>query len=70
MSRTGEEPRDEPGVVAVVRPIADPLVTVPGIAGAAELGDGSVCLILDAAAVAQLARARLRKPTRVTKTYE
>jgi two-component system chemotaxis sensor kinase CheA len=39
----------------VVRPLADPLVAVPGIAAAAELGDGRVCLILDSAAVVQLA---------------
>jgi two-component system chemotaxis sensor kinase CheA len=42
----------------VVRPVADPLVAVPGISGAAELGDGRVCLILDAAALAQMARER------------
>jgi two-component system chemotaxis sensor kinase CheA len=39
----------------VVRPLSDPLVAVPGIAAAAELGDGRVCLIVDAAAVVQLA---------------
>jgi two-component system chemotaxis sensor kinase CheA len=42
----------------VVRPLADPLVAVPGIAAAAELGDGRVCLILDSAAVVQLADRR------------
>jgi two-component system chemotaxis sensor kinase CheA len=39
----------------VVRPLSDPLVAVPGIAAAAELGDGRVCLIVDSAAVVQLA---------------
>jgi two-component system chemotaxis sensor kinase CheA len=39
----------------VVRALADPLVAVPGIAAATELGDGRVCLILDSAALAQLA---------------
>ena len=39
----------------VVRSLADPLVAVPGVAGAAELGDGRVCLILDSAELAQLA---------------
>jgi two-component system, chemotaxis family, sensor kinase CheA len=36
----------------VVRTINDPLVEVAGIAGATELGDGRVVLILDAAAIA------------------
>ncbi len=40
----------------VVRAIADPLVRVPGIAGATELGDGRVVLILDAPALARLGR--------------
>ena len=39
----------------VVRPLSDPLVAVPGIAAAAELGDGRVCLIVDSAAVVHLA---------------
>ena len=42
----------------VVRSLSDPLVAVPGIAGAAELGDGTVCLILDATALSELARDR------------
>ena len=42
----------------VVRALADPLVAVPGIAAATELGDGRVCLILDSAALAQLAHRR------------
>lgn len=40
----------------VVRAIADPLVRVPGIAGATELGDGRVVLILDAQALVRLHR--------------
>ena len=35
----------------VVRSIRDPLVKVPGVAGATELGDGRPILILDAAAL-------------------
>ncbi|HEY0673870.1 MAG TPA: chemotaxis protein CheA [Longimicrobiales bacterium] len=42
----------------VVRPVADPLVAVPGIAGAAELSDGSVALILDATGLVQYAQKR------------
>jgi two-component system chemotaxis sensor kinase CheA len=38
----------------VVRSLTDPLVAVPGIAAAAELGDGRVCLILDSAELVQL----------------
>ena len=40
----------------VVRPLTDRLVKVPGIAGATELGDGQVVLILDAANLIRLAR--------------
>lgn len=39
----------------VVQPVVDPLVSVPGIAGATELGDGRVSLILDSAAILRLA---------------
>jgi two-component system chemotaxis sensor kinase CheA len=46
----------------VVRPLADPLVQVPGIAGATELGDGRAVLILDTAGLARGARAP-RRPT-------
>jgi two-component system chemotaxis sensor kinase CheA len=42
----------------VVQPMADPLVAVPGIGGATELGDGRVNLILDAVALVRLARER------------
>jgi two-component system chemotaxis sensor kinase CheA len=40
----------------VVRPINDPLIQVAGIAGATELGDGRIVLILDAGALARVAR--------------
>ena len=39
----------------VVHPVTDPLVAVPGVAGATELADGRVSLILDAAALLRLA---------------
>jgi len=39
----------------VVRPLTDPLVKVIGIAGATELGDGKVVLILDASALIRTA---------------
>jgi two-component system, chemotaxis family, sensor kinase CheA len=38
----------------VVRSMIDPLLHVPGIAGATELGDGRVVLILDATALLQI----------------
>lgn len=38
----------------VVRSLTDPLVAVPGIAAATELGDGRICLILDSAELVQL----------------
>ncbi|MBV9929115.1 MAG: chemotaxis protein CheA [Acidobacteria bacterium] len=43
----------------VVRRIADPLARAAGVAGATELGDGRVVLILDVAALRQLAAGRL-----------
>ncbi len=43
---------------AVVRPLVDPLVRVPGIVGATDLGDGRVTLVLDV--VALTARGRQR----------
>ena len=49
----------------VVRPLADPLVAVPGIAAATELGDGRVCLILDAAELVQLGQ-RMREAAAVS----
>ena len=42
----------------VVRPLADPLVTVPGIAGATELNEGRLVLILDTSELARMARER------------
>ena len=39
----------------VVHPVADPLVAMPGVAGATDLGNGRVSLILDTAALLQLA---------------
>jgi two-component system chemotaxis sensor kinase CheA len=39
----------------VVRPLTDPYVQVPGIAGATELGDGRVVLILDVSALIRTA---------------
>ncbi len=38
----------------VVRAINDPLIQIPGFAGATELGDGRVVLILDAAALTRI----------------
>jgi two-component system chemotaxis sensor kinase CheA len=42
----------------VVRALADPLVQVPGIGGATELGDGRPILILDPGGLSRLARRR------------
>jgi two-component system, chemotaxis family, sensor kinase CheA len=42
----------------VVRPIDDPLVDVPGIAGATDLGDGRPTLVLDLHALGIMARER------------
>ena len=44
----------------VVRSLADPLVQIPGLAGATELGDGRAVLILDATGLARYARTRVR----------
>ena len=40
----------------VVRAVSDPLIQVAGIAGATELGDGHIVLILDAAALTRSVR--------------
>ena len=40
----------------VVHPLTDPLTSVPGVAGATELADGRVSLILDAAALVRRSR--------------
>jgi two-component system chemotaxis sensor kinase CheA len=42
----------------VVHPVTDPLVALPGISGATELGDGRVSLILDVAALLRLGNER------------
>jgi len=42
----------------VVKPTTDPLLAVPGVSGATELGDGRVSLILDASALVRLAHRR------------
>jgi two-component system chemotaxis sensor kinase CheA len=42
----------------VVRSMADSLIKVPGVAGATDLGDGRVVLILDLAALSRAARPR------------
>ena len=44
----------------VVRSLSDPLVTVPGVAGAAELSDGSITLILDTAGLVRHALTQKR----------
>ena len=44
----------------VVRQLTDPLVQVPGLAGATELGDGRAILILDAVGLVRFARTRRR----------
>lgn len=41
---------------AVIRPISDPLIARPGIAGATELGDGSLVLVLDVPGVLRASR--------------
>jgi two-component system, chemotaxis family, sensor kinase CheA len=42
----------------VVKTITDPLIHVDGVSGATELGDGRLVLILDAAALSRMLRAR------------
>ena len=42
----------------VVRPLTDPFVQVQGIAGATELGDGRVVLILDVGVLIRLKKGR------------
>jgi two-component system chemotaxis sensor kinase CheA len=50
----------------VVKPITDPLLAVPGVSGATELGDGRISLILDASALVRVANRRA--PTRRAET--
>jgi two-component system, chemotaxis family, sensor kinase CheA len=47
----------------VVRTTTDPLIRVPGIAGATDLGDGRAVLILEVGAIARVVR-DLRRPER------
>jgi two-component system chemotaxis sensor kinase CheA len=47
----------------VVHPVTDPLIAVPGIAGATELADGRVSLVLDAAALVRASGARGERTT-------
>jgi two-component system, chemotaxis family, sensor kinase CheA len=49
----------------VVRSTVDPLIRVEGVAGATDLGDGKVVLILDAAALARTGRQRGAPPARL-----
>jgi two-component system chemotaxis sensor kinase CheA len=44
---------------AVVRPLLDPLVNVPGVSGATDLGDGRPTLVLDLVALAVTRPAKL-----------
>ncbi|HET9426297.1 MAG TPA: chemotaxis protein CheA [Gemmatimonadaceae bacterium] len=44
----------------VVHPVVDPLIAVPGVAGATELADGRVSLILDTGALVRRTRERRR----------
>jgi two-component system chemotaxis sensor kinase CheA len=50
----------------VVKRIADPLIHVEGVAGATELGDGRLVLILDVAALSRLLRGRSRSGERAS----
>ncbi len=43
----------------VVRPLADPLVNVPGVTGATDLGDGRPTLVLDLVALATMRPGRM-----------
>ena len=52
----------------VVHPVVDPLVAMPGIAGATELGNGHVSLILDAGAVLRFAQQRRNSQTSLDST--
>lgn len=49
----------------VVHPLSDPLTAVPGVAGATELADGRVSLILDAAALVRHSRESARDGRRI-----
>lgn len=49
----------------VVRPLIDPLLRVPGISGATELGDGNVVLIVDPMGAVRAARGSASKAFRL-----
>lgn len=52
---------------AVIRPLADPLVAVPGVSGSTDLGDGRATLVLDLhGLVARLADEPRRLPEQVS----
>ena len=57
----------------VVRAVKDPLLKVPGISGATELGDGEAVLILDSTSLAQSARQGRRRaaaiPTHTSRRF-
>lgn len=46
----------------VLRPLEDPLVRVPGVAGATDLGDGQPTLVLDLAALGSARGGNARRP--------
>ncbi|MBX9679992.1 MAG: chemotaxis protein CheA [Gemmataceae bacterium] len=49
----------------VVRPLSDPLVQVPGLGGATEMGEGRPILILDPSGLLRLSRRRVLQPSAV-----
>jgi two-component system chemotaxis sensor kinase CheA len=49
----------------VVRPLSDPLLHVPGLGGATEMGDGRPILILDPSGLLRLSRRRVLPPSAV-----
>jgi len=53
----------------VVHPVNDPLVAMPGVAGATELGDGRVSLILDTAALLRVAHEQRERRTMVSASH-
>lgn len=54
----------------VVRPLHDPLLRVPGVSGATELGDGDPVLILDSHSLSDAAAAARRSPRRTALTAQ
>jgi two-component system chemotaxis sensor kinase CheA len=47
---------------AIVRPLVDPLVNVPGVSGATDLGDGRPTLVLDLVALAGARTPKMLRP--------